>query len=274
MTLECGGTGTVRPRSELSGGYIGGVSSAVQAFQEYFRVDSPPRNVDLDVIPIPQIEDARAEFKTVLRCSQRATDLFSAAALGVLLPQLDGIVGDESSDQVECVDYEEMLKGDPEPSSLFKKLNGLYHQSWVQFNVRDNCVRDIGPAYLRMDSDLQSAVLNEMTLGNHSEATKTKARNPENHLSLLKDFSKQGGCEVQKVFSNFRAYRSFLEFSTRTIKTDRVRSMYRSNLGERSAAFLQCNPGKMPCLKYSDEKFMLLLRKRLSMRQPCVDVIR
>jgi hypothetical protein len=115
-----------------------------------------------------------------VRRSQRASGIFSATALGVILPQTQEEDGaDNDQEQVEEVDYVALLKGDPEPTVLFKKLNGLYHQSRVQFNVRDNCTRDVGTAYLRIDADLQAAVRHEMALGNHSDAVKGKARNPE-----------------------------------------------------------------------------------------------
>lgn len=275
LTYECGGLGVPRPRSELPGAYIGGYGSAVSGFKVYFRDDSPVRNLDLDTIDIPQVEAARIEYKRIVKHSQRATDIFAATALGVLLPHTSSYQGnDDESDQGMDPEYEALLRGDPEPTVIFKKMNRLYHESWVQFTVRDNCARDNGPAFLRMDQDLQSTVRHEMTLGTHSDDAKEKARNPENFLSLITDFMAQGGTEIQKVFGNFLLYGRFSEFTERTIKTDRIRSMFRSNLGEWSATFLQCNPGKHSSLKYADDRFMLLLRKRLSMKQPCVDVIR
>ena len=125
-----------------------------------------------------------------------------------------------------------------------------------------------------MQGDLKKLVQNEVSGLERTSRVYEEAMEPQKFPSLLQKMTKQGATKICQVFSEFALYANHRKFTNETLKTNRAKAEYRSNLGEFSNSFITANPGNHPMLKFNDEKFLLLLRKRYNDYQPCVMAVR
>ena len=128
--------------------------------------------------------------------------------------------------------------------------------------------------FMRMNGDTKKLIQNELSEENSTRREIEEAMKPQNFPSILKNMVQQGATKISQMFSEFALYSNHRTFTNTTLKTRRAKAEYRSNLGEWSNSFITANPENHPMLKFEDEEFLLLLRKRYNDYQQYVAAVR
>ena len=295
LELDHGGSGVEYCHWGNESTFLSGIEKAFDGFDRYLPASAGVRNFNLDESNCPALVAGRECWKRVIEKSAALRNMMAATAFGCLTPTDKAWSPEPNEDRLDP-NFDENLhividgnvlwrdvnvqspgqKDDDlltASEKLFSKQRHIYNESWNDFNVASQYgkVNEAQtPVYLRMDLDVQKMLEMEMESTLHDNSVKAKAKNPAGYLSLLRDWTKQGGVQAQQVFHQFESYRNFVKHSTSTIKKPKSKAMFRSHLGCWSAAFIKANP-KHSTTRYENAAFLLLLRKRFLDKIPCME---
>ena len=129
------------------------------------------------------------------------------------------------------------------------------------------------PYYVKWELEADALIAKSLRDRAFSAPVLAMMRNPENFPSALRRWRAQGGIKAQQLFTKSSVRRRFVRFYTRRLRTGHARSIYRSQLGSYSSAFLTTVP-RCATFKYTNEEFMYSFRSRCWMHQPLVSACR